>query len=31
VPGVHLYAMNKSNSIMEIYDKLGIGPQGAPT
>ncbi len=24
VPGVHIYAMNKSNSIMEIYDKLGI-------
>lgn len=31
VPGVHIYAMNKSNSIMEIYDKLGIGPQGVPT
>ena len=30
VPGVHIYAMNKSNSIIEIYDKLGIGPQGAP-
>ena len=26
VPGVHLYAMNRSNSIMEIYQKLGIGP-----
>jgi methylenetetrahydrofolate reductase (NADPH) len=26
VPGVHLYAMNRSNSIMEIYDKLGLGP-----
>jgi methylenetetrahydrofolate reductase (NADPH) len=24
VPGVHIYAMNKSDSIMEIYDKLGI-------
>ncbi len=29
VPGVHIYAMNRSNSIMEIYDKLGIGPEGA--
>jgi methylenetetrahydrofolate reductase (NADPH) len=28
VPGVHLYAMNRSNSIMEIYQKLGIGPAG---
>ncbi len=26
VPGVHLYSMNRSNSIMEIYEKLGIGP-----
>jgi methylenetetrahydrofolate reductase (NADPH) len=26
VPGVHIYALNRSNSIMEIYDKLGIGP-----
>jgi methylenetetrahydrofolate reductase (NADPH) len=24
VPGVHLYAMNRSNSILEIYDKLGL-------
>ena len=24
VPGIHLYAMNKAQSIEEIYDNLGL-------
>lgn len=26
VCGIHLYALNRANSIMEIYDNLGINP-----
>jgi methylenetetrahydrofolate reductase (NADPH) len=26
VPGIHLYALNRAQSITEIYDNLGIGP-----
>ena len=26
VPGVHLYAMNKAQSIQEIYDRLDLRP-----
>ena len=24
VPGIHLYALNRANSIQEIYDNLGL-------
>jgi 5,10-methylenetetrahydrofolate reductase len=24
VPGIHLYAMNRAQSIQEIYDRLGL-------
>ena len=27
VPGIHLYAMNRAQSITEIYDNLGIKPR----